>query len=118
MHRQEMSIRVMECNIGFSFLKKFDKAFNTFFNARDIHAFPAIRNIIQVKDDENDLSIGKKFEKSSEAERKEAYEKASLDHKQSKDKQDIFFDNNPKNADEIIKAMTPETLMQEQMKLL
>ena len=72
----------------------------------------------QVKDDENDLSIGKNFDKYSEAERKEAYDKSSLDHEKSKDKQDIFFDNKPKDADEIIKAMTPETLTQEQMKLL
>ena len=72
----------------------------------------------QVKDDNNDLSIGKKFDKSLESERKEAYEKASLEHEQSKDKQDIFLDNNPKDVDEIIKAMTLETLTQEQMKLL
>ena len=50
--------------------------------------------------------------------RKEVYEKASLEHEQSKDKQDIFIDNNPKDVDEIIKAMTPETLTQEQMTLL
>ena len=37
---------------------------------------------IQVKNDNNDLSIGKKFDKSSESERKEAYEKASLEHEQ------------------------------------
>ena len=35
-----------------------------------------------------------------------------------KNKQDIFLDINPKDVDDIIKAMTPETLMQEQMKLL
>ena len=61
MHRIEMSIPVMECNIGFLFLKKFYKAVNTFFNARYMHAFPTIRNKIQVEDDNNDLSIGKKF---------------------------------------------------------
>ena len=108
----------MECNIGFYFFQKFDKSVNTFVNARDMHVFSNIRNKIQVKDDDNGLSIGKKFDKSSEAERKEAYEKASLEHDQSKDKQDIFLDNNPKDADEIIKAMTPENLTQEQMKLL
>ena len=63
----------MECNIGFPLFKKFEKAVNTFVNARYIHAFPTIRNKIQVKDDENDLSIGKKFDKYSETERKEAY---------------------------------------------
>ena len=42
MHGQEMSIPVMECNISFSFFKTFDKAFNTFFNARDMHAYPTI----------------------------------------------------------------------------
>ena len=51
----------MECNIGFSFFKNFDKAVNIFFNTRYMHAFPTIRNKIQVKDDNNDLSIGKKF---------------------------------------------------------
>ena len=71
-----------------------------------MHAFPTIRNKIQVKDDENDLSIGKKLDKSSELERKEAYEKASLEHEKSKDKQDIFLDNNLKDADKIIKEMT------------
>ena len=60
-----MPIPVMECNIGFSFFKKFDKAVNTFFNARDMHAFTTIRNKIQVEDDDNDLSIRKKFDKSS-----------------------------------------------------
>ena len=113
-----MSIPVMECNIGFSSFKKFDKAVNKFVNARDMHAFPTIRNKVQVKDDDNYLSIGKKFDTSSEAEIKEAHEKASLEHEQSKDKQDIFIDNNPKDADEIIKAMTTETLTQEQKKLL
>ena len=73
---------------------------------------------IQVEDDDNDLSIGKKFEKSLESERKEAYEKASLKYEQSKDKHDIFLDNNPKDVDDIIKTMTPETPTQEQMKLL
>ena len=51
-------------------------------------------------------------------ERKEAYEKTPLEHDQSKYKQDIFLDNNPKDVDAIIKAMTPKTLMQEQMKLI
>ena len=102
----------------FSFFKKFDKAVNTFFNARDMHAFPTIRNKIQVKDDGNDLSTGKKFDKSSESERKEAYEKASLEHEESKYKQDIFLENNPKDVDEIIKSMNPETLTQDQMKIL
>ena len=72
----------MECNIGFSFFKKFDKSVNTFVNARDMHDFPTIRNKIQVKDDENYLSIGKKFDRSSEGETKEAYEKSSLEHNQ------------------------------------
>ena len=40
----------------------------------------------------------KKIEKSSESERKEAYEKKSLEHEQSKDKQDIFHDNNQKGC--------------------
>ena len=75
-----MSIPVMEYNIGFSFSKKFDKAVNTFVNARDMHVFPKIRNKIQVEDDDNDLSIGKNFDKSSESVRKEAYEKASLEN--------------------------------------
>ena len=43
MHRQEMSIPVMECSIFFSFFKKFDKVVNTFVNARDMHAFPTTR---------------------------------------------------------------------------
>ena len=74
---------------------------------------------IQVEDDDNDLSIGKIFDKSSESERKEAYEKASLEHKQSKDKQDIFLEkNDKKDADEIIKDMTPKTLTQEQTNIL
>ena len=72
---------------------------HTFVNARDMHAFPTIQNKIQVGDDDNDLSIGKKFNKSSELERKDAYEKASLEHKQSKDKQDISLDNNLKDVD-------------------
>ena len=76
----------MECNIGFSFFKKFDKAVNTFVNAREMHAFPTIWNKIQVEDDDNDLSIGKKFDSVFEAVKKEAYEKASLEHKQLKDK--------------------------------
>ena len=46
------------------------------------------------------------------------YEKASLEDEKSKDKQDIFLDNNPKDVDEIIKEMTLETLTQDQMKLL
>ena len=70
----------MECNIGFSSFKNFDKAVNIFFNARDMHAFPTIRNKIQVGDDDHDSSIGKNFDKSLESERKEAYEKASLEH--------------------------------------
>ena len=119
MHRQEISIPVMECNIGFSFFKKFDKAVNTFVNAREMHAFPTIRNNIQVEDDENDPFIRKQFDRVSEAVRKEAYEKSSLEHEKSKDKQDIFLDKNyKKDADEIIKAMTPKTLTQEQKKLL
>ena len=118
MHRQEMSILVMECNIGFSFFKKFDKAVNKFVNARDMHAFPTIRNKIQAEDDDNDLYIGKKFDKSSESEIKEAYEKASLEHEQSKYNQDIFLEDNPKDVDEIINAMTPETLTQDHTKLL
>ena len=113
-----MLILVMECKIGFSFFKKFDKAVNTFVTSRDMHDFPTIRNKIQVKDDDNDLSIRKKFDKSLESERKEEYERASLKHEQSKDKQDIFLDYNPKDVDEIIKEMTPETLTQDHMKLL
>ena len=118
MHRQEILIPIMECKIGFYFFNKFDKAVNTFVNARDMHDFPTIRNKIHVEDEDNDLSIGKKFDKYLESERKEAYEIASLEHEKSKYKQDIFLDNNPKDIDEIIKAMTPETLTQEQMKLL
>ena len=83
----------------FLFFKKFDKAVNTFVNARDMHPFPTIWDRIQVKDDDNDLSIGKKFDKYLESERKEAYEKASLEHEQSKDRQDFFLDNNLKDAD-------------------
>ena len=109
----------MECNIVFSFFKKFDKAVNTFVNAREMHAFPTIQNKIQVEDDDDDPFIGKQFNSVSEAVRKEAYEKASLEHEQSKDKQDIFLDkNDKKDADEIIKAMTSETLNQEQTKRL
>ena len=74
----------MECNIVSSLFNKFDKAVNTFVNARDMQDFPTIRNKIQIKDDEHDSSIGKKFDKSSEVERKEAYEKASLEHDKSK----------------------------------
>ena len=85
-HRQEMSIPVMECNINSSFFKKFDKAVKKFLNAGDMHAFPTIRSKIQVEDDDNDLSIGKKFDSVFEAVKKEAYEKASLEHKQLKDK--------------------------------
>ena len=62
MHRQGILIPVMECNIGFYLFKKFDKSVNTFVNARDMHAFPTIRNKIQVKDDNNDLFIRKKFD--------------------------------------------------------
>ena len=65
---------------------------NTFVNARDIHAFPTIRNKIQVEDNNNDIFIRKKFNSVSGAVRKEAYKKASLEHKQSKDKQDIFLE--------------------------
>ena len=109
----------MECNIGFSFFKKFDKAVNTFVNAREMHAFPTIRNKIQVKDDNNDPLIGKQFDRVSEAVRKEAYEKASPEHDQSKDKQNIFLDKNDKKyANETIKAMTPKNLTQDQTKLL
>ena len=68
-----MSIPVIECNIGFSFFGKFDKSVNTFVNARDMHAFPTIRNKIQVKDDNNDLFTGKKFNIFLEVVRKEAY---------------------------------------------
>ena len=113
-----MSIPVMECNIGFSFSRILTKRSTHFVNARDMHALPTIRNKIQVEDDGNDLSIGKKFDKSSESERKEAYKKASLEHEKSNDKHDIFLDDNPKDVDEIIKAMTPENLTQDQMKLL
>ena len=103
----------------FSFFKKFDKEVNTFVNAREMHAFPTIRNKIQVKDDDNGPFLGKQFESVLEAVRKEAYEKASLEHKQSKDKQDIFlYKNDKKDADEIIKAMNPKNLTQEQTKLL
>ena len=114
-----MSIPVMEFNIGFSFFNNFEKSFNTFVNARDMHAFPTIRKTIQVGDDDSDLFIGKKFDSFSEAVRTEAYQKASLEHKQSKDKQDVFLEkNDKKDADEIIKAMSPETLTQEQTKPL
>ena len=112
-----MSIPVMECNIGFYFSRNSTK--------RSINlSTPGICMLsqpfekIQVEDDDNDLSIGKKIDKSSESERKEAYEKASLEHEQLKDKKDIFLDDNPKDVDEIIKAITPETLTQDQMKLL
>ena len=84
-----------------------------------MHAFPTIRNKIQVKDDENDLFIGKKSASFSEAVREEAYEKASLEHDQSKDKKDIFIGkNDKKDADEVIKDITPKTLTQEQTKLI
>ena len=44
---------------------------------------------------------------------------STLGNRQSKDEQDIFLDkNDEKDADEIIKAMTPKTLTQEQTKLL
>ena len=66
----------MECNIGFSFFKKFDKEVNTFVNAREIHAFPNIRNKVQVKDDHNDPLIWKHHDSVLEAVRKEEYEKA------------------------------------------
>ena len=57
-----------------------------------MHAFPNIRNKIQVKNDDNDPFIGNQFDSVSEAVRKEAHEKASLEHEQSKDKQDIFLE--------------------------
>ena len=41
-----------------------------------------------------------------------------MEHEESKDKQDIFLENNPKDVDEIIKGMTLGTLTQEQMILL
>ena len=56
-----------------------------------MHDFPTNRSKLQAEDDDNDLSIGKKFDKSSESERKEAYDKASLEHEQSKYKQDMFL---------------------------
>ena len=61
MHRQEMSIPVMECNISFSFFKKFDKAVKTFVKATEMHDFQTIRNKIQVEDDDNDSFIRKQF---------------------------------------------------------
>ena len=61
-----------------------------------MHAFPTIRNKIQVEDDDNYPFIGKQFDRVLEAVKKEAYEKSSLEHKQSKDKQDIFLDKNDK----------------------
>ena len=86
----------MECNIGFYFFKEFDKAVNTFVNTRDMHDFPTIWNKIQVEDDDNDIFIWKKFDSVSEAVRNDAYYKASLEHEQSKDNQDIFLDKNDK----------------------
>ena len=62
--------------------------------------------------------MGKKFDKSLESERIKAYAKTSLEHGEIKDKQDIFLRKSPKDVDEIIKTTTPETLTQEQMKLL
>ena len=47
-----------------------------------MHDFPTIQNKIQVEDDGNDLNIGKQFGSVLEVVRKEAYEKASLDHEQ------------------------------------
>ena len=41
-----------------------------------------------------------------------------MEHEKSKHKQEIFIDNILKDMDEIIKAMTPETLTQDQMKIL
>ena len=74
---------------------------------------------IQVEDDDNDPFIGKQFDRVLEVVRNEAYEKASLEHDKSKDRQDIFLDkNDKKDADKIIKAMTPKTLTQNQTKLL
>ena len=103
----------------FFFLQNVLQSGQHIFNARDMHGFPTIRNKIQVEDDDNDIFIRKKFDSISEAVQKEAYEKASLEHEQSKDKQDIFIDrNDKKDMDEIIKAMTPENLTQEHTTLL
>ena len=100
MHRQEMLIPVIECKIGFYFFNFFDREVNKIVNAREMHAFPTIKNKIQVKDDENDPFIGKLLDRVSEAVRKEAYEKASLENDKSKYKQDIFLDKNDnKDAD-------------------
>ena len=60
----------------------------------------------------------KKLDKYLEVERKEAYEKASPEHEQSKDKQDILLEKNPKDVDKINRAMTPENLTQDHMKRL
>ena len=113
-----MSIPVLEWNIDFSCSKKFEKLVHTFVNARNMYAFPTIREKNQVKDDDIDLSIINKVDKSLELERKDAYTKAPLEHREKKDKQDIFLDNKPKNVDEIINTMTPKTLTQDKMKLL
>ena len=51
-----------------------------------MHAFPTIWNKIQVEDDDNDPFIEKQFDSVSEAVRKEAYEKAPMEHEKSKDK--------------------------------
>ena len=50
-----MSIPVMECNIVFSFFKNFDKAVNTFVNARDMHAFPIKINLIDTLEQVADI---------------------------------------------------------------
>ena len=66
----------------FFFIQKFDKAVNTFVNVRDMHDSTTIRNKIHVEDDDNDPFIGKQFDSVSEAVRKEAYGKTSLEHEQ------------------------------------
>ena len=113
-----MSIPIMECNIGFSFFKKFDKAVNTFVNARDMHAFPIIRKKSRSKMTTRIYSSERSSTNPRNRKEKEACEKASLEHEESKDKPDVFLDNNPKYVDYIIKAMTPETITQEKIKLL
>ena len=103
----------------FLFLQEVRKSGQHICKCQGYAFFPNHSKKIQVEDDNNDIFIRKKLESFSEAVRKEAYEKASLEHKQSTDKQDIFLEtNDKKDADEIIKAMTPETLTQERTKLL
>ena len=51
-----------------------------------MHDYQTIRNKTLDEDDINDLFIGKKFDKYLKSEIKEAYEKASLEHEQSKHK--------------------------------